>query len=82
MTLKSYAKGLYTSIWLGLKITLNWARNPLIYITYALALPIASVFLVIFMYWAVGYYNPEALSHVIIGQAHAYVLTDAIATTS
>jgi len=82
MTLKNYAKGFYTSIWLGLKITLNWARNPLIYITYALVLPIASVFLVIFMYWAVGYYNPEALAHVIIGQTHAYVLTDAIATTS
>ncbi|HEC96311.1 MAG TPA: hypothetical protein ENI59_01365 [Euryarchaeota archaeon] len=82
MSFKNYVKGFITSIWLGLKITLNWARSPLIYITYALVLPIASVFLVIFMYWAVGYYNPQALAHVIVGQTHAYVLTDAIATTS
>ena len=82
MPMKYHVKCFYTSMWLGFKITLNWTRNPLVYVTYSLVLPIASVFLIIFMYWAVGYYTPERIAHAIVGQTHAYILTDVIATAS
>ena len=51
--MRAFAARLRASAWLGVQIESNWT-DPFLFTAYAVAYPLASAFILVGMYWAVG----------------------------